>query len=83
MDIAVKTVPNVHFILVQIPENLDDSIEKATGSAKQVLGNAIALCDSLNVPHKLTEIGKERIRRAGQQILSAGGGTVGDVRDAA
>lgn len=74
MDIAVKTVPNVHFILVQIPENLDDSIEKATGSAKQVLGNAIALCDSLNVPHKLTEIGKERIRRAGQQILSAGGG---------
>lgn len=73
MDIAAKTVPSVHFILVQIPENLDNSIEKVTGSAKQVLGNAIALCDSLNVPHKLTEIGKERIRRAGKQILSAGG----------
>ena len=73
MDIAVKTVPNVHFILVQIPENLDDSIEKATGSAKQVLGNAIALCDSLNVPHKLTEIGKERIRRAGRKIKEDAG----------
>ena len=31
----------------------------------------------------ICEIGKERIRRAGKQILSAGGGTVGDVRDAA
>ena len=30
----------------------------------------------------ICEIGKERIRRAGKQILSAGGGTVGDVRDA-
>lgn len=31
----------------------------------------------------ICEIGKERIRRAGKQILSARGGTVGDVRDAA
>ena len=31
----------------------------------------------------ICEIGKERIRRAGKQILSAGGGTVGDARDAA
>ena len=31
----------------------------------------------------ICEIGKERIRRAGKQILSAGGGTVGDVQDAA
>ena len=31
----------------------------------------------------ICEIGKERIRRAGKQILSAGGGTVIILRDAA
>ena len=65
MDIAARTGEKIRFILVQIPENLDKSLEKATGSSKQVLNNAIGLCDSMDVPHFLSEVGKERIRRAG------------------
>lgn len=68
MNIAAKTGNKINYILVQIPENLDKSLEKATGSSKQVLKNAIALCDSLGVPHRLTEVGKERLRRAGSKI---------------
>ncbi len=57
-----------HFIMVQLQENLDKTIKYATGNAKTILANAITLCDKLSVPHHLTEIGKERIRRAGEKI---------------
>jgi adenine-specific DNA-methyltransferase len=56
------------YIMIQLPENLEKSLASATGSAKQVAANAIELCDTMNVPHSLSEIGKERIRRAGEQI---------------
>ena len=56
------------FILVQIQEDLDLTLSKATGSSKQVLANSIELCDELGKPHFLTEIGKERIRRAAKKI---------------
>ena len=58
------------FIMVQLPEDLDISLANAVGSAKQVMSNAIELCDTLGVPHSLAEIGKERIRRAGDKIKS-------------
>lgn len=56
------------FILVQLPEDLDQNLEKASDKEKVVVRNAIALCNKMNVNHKLTEIGKERIRRAGKKI---------------
>lgn len=56
------------FIMVQIQENLDKTLEHSTGGAKTILKNAIKLCDELHVPHLLTELGKERIRRAGKKI---------------
>ena len=59
---------NVKFILVQIQEDLDVTLSKATGSSKQVLANGIELCNELGKPHFLTEIGKERIRRAAKMI---------------
>ena len=59
---------NVKFILVQIQEDLDVTLSKATGSSKQVLANSIELCNELGKPHFLTEIGKERIRRAAKMI---------------
>lgn len=73
MNIVASTGEKVRFILVQIAEDLEKSLEKATGSAKQVLNNAIALCDSLKAPHMLTEVGKERIRRAGRKIKEEAG----------
>lgn len=58
------------FILVQLPEDLDQSIISASSKAKTTMKNAIAFLDSICKPHTICEIGKERIRRAGKQILS-------------
>jgi adenine-specific DNA-methyltransferase len=68
MELNIKNLSNVQFIMVQVQENLDKMLEKATGSSKQVLKNAISFVDKLKHPHLMTELGKERIRRAGQKI---------------
>ena len=60
---------NRKFILVQLPENLDETIKAATGKAKIQIQNAIEFLDTIGKPHLITEIGKERIRRAGNKIL--------------
>lgn len=57
-----------HFILVQLPEIIDPAKQSA-GKARKVAENAVALLDSIGVPHNICEIGKERIRRAGKKIL--------------
>ena len=67
---------NVSYIMVQINENLDETLSKAKGSSKKVLKNAIGLCDSLNAPHYLTVIGEERIRRAGKKIKEETGADI-------
>ena len=59
---------NRRFIMIQLPEDLDDSLEKASNDKKTVLQNAIKLCDSNKREHFLTEIAEERIRRAGEKI---------------
>lgn len=48
---------NRRFILVQIPEIIDDS--KGSDKSKKVARNAINLLDSMKVPHTICEIGKE------------------------
>lgn len=60
---------NRRFILVQIPEIIDPS-KASSEKAKKVAVNAVALLDSLNVPHNICELGKERIRRAGKLVTS-------------
>ena len=59
---------NIKYILVQIPENIDKVIETAKDKAKKTAKNAINFLDSINKPHTICEIGKERIRRAGAKI---------------
>lgn len=59
---------NVRFINVQLPENLDKALLKADVTSKPLLENAIVFCDKYKLPHLLTELGKERIRRAGKKI---------------
>lgn len=56
------------FILVQLPENLDKGLEKASNDNKTTIKNAIGLCEKKHLPHKLSEIAKERIRRVGEKI---------------
>ena len=69
MMLNVKKIDyKVKYIMVQYPENLDESMEKSTDKAKKTLKNAIAFVDSINKPHNICEIGKERIRRAVQEL---------------
>lgn len=70
MSVSVEQNTRTHFVLVQWPENLDENLKRAVGSAIQVTKNAIAICDELQRPHLLTEIGKERIRRAAKKIAA-------------
>jgi len=56
------------FILVQIPENLDESLKQAQKDAVRTLQVAIDYLDSVGKEHTICEIGKERIRLAGQKV---------------
>lgn len=56
------------FVVVQLPENLDENLRTAKGNEKAMLENMIAFCDELNEEHYLTVIGEERTRRAGEKI---------------
>lgn len=69
MELNIKDSGCRQFIMIQLPENLDDMLLKTTNeSAKAIIKNAIALCDGLGKPHFLPEVAKERIRRAGKLI---------------
>ena len=74
-----ETGKQFHFILVQIQESIDESLKRATGSGKQVLKNAIELCDSLGVPHTIDQIGIERIIRAAAKIREEHPDTTADL----
>ena len=68
MQYNVEKLVKASFIMVQIPENLDISIETAGINARKTIQNAINFLNSINKPHLLTEVAKERIRRAGKKI---------------
>lgn len=61
-------VKNVKFVLVQIAENLDDSLSQAQKDAVRTLEVAIEYLDRINKPHTICEIGRERIKLAGKKI---------------
>lgn len=65
----MKQKLNRHFILVQIPEIISDA-GASSKTAKNVSDNAIKLCQSLNAPANICTIAKERIKKAGQQVLA-------------
>lgn len=54
---------NLSFILVQLDEDLDKSLETATETAAITLSKQIEFLDSIGRPHKLSEITCERLRR--------------------
>ena len=56
------------YVMVQLPEDLDESFMSATGETKTDIKNQIKFLDDIGKPHLLTELGKERIRRAGKKI---------------
>ncbi|WP_024751835.1 site-specific DNA-methyltransferase [Treponema phagedenis] len=57
------------YIMVQIPDNLDDSLVMAPDrKIKQQIQKTIGFLDSIDKSHTICEIGKERIRRAAEKI---------------
>ena len=59
---------NCRCILVQLPDDLNASIKRATGSSKKVIENAIFYLKQKCLPHTTAEIGKERIRLVGNLV---------------
>lgn len=59
---------NRKYILVQLPEDIDENLKVADTTAKTYAENSVFLLDSIKRPHVITEIAKERIKRAAEKI---------------
>src|SRR5690625_4170443 len=60
------------FIMVQLPENVEQQLENTSNSnSKDDLKENIKYLKKNNKPLRLTELGKERIRIAGEDIIKA------------
>ena len=68
MQIAAEKNIRLKYIMVQLPEDLEESLINADNNAKAYFQTAIDFLNGINKPLLLTEIGKERIRRAGEKI---------------
>lgn len=74
-----KIGKQVTFVLVQIQENLDKSLQRVTGKGKTIVQNAINMCEELSVPHTVDQIGMERIKRAAKKIKEENPLVAGDL----
>lgn len=68
MNYSKKSGINRKFILVQLQENLDEEVLKQSGTSKKDTQELIDYLDSINRPHFLSEIGKERLIQSGKSI---------------
>lgn len=59
---------NLKFILVQLPEDLDERVKTLSGSEAQKLLRLIDFLESNNHPHTLDYLAFERIKRAAKKI---------------
>jgi adenine-specific DNA-methyltransferase len=57
-----------HFIGIQVAEDLNESLKTAKGAAKQITTNAIRMLGELGKPATVAEIGKQRLRLAGDKL---------------
>ena len=57
-------------IAVQLPESLDEKLQKSSGVAKKICQNAISFLDAEKLPHTLDYIGYGRIKRAAAKIAA-------------
>ncbi len=56
------------YILIQLPENIEPMLVSASANAKRVAENAISVLKEFDKPYLITELAKERIRRAAKKI---------------
>ena len=59
----------IKYIMIQIPEDLNKTLSYTKEqSQKEIIKNAIDLCNKIGVDETICEVSKERIRRAGKKI---------------
>lgn len=68
MSCNVDNNIGIKYIMVQLPEKLDETKEQVDSKTKKTIERCIDFLDTINKPHFLSEIGKERIRRAGNSL---------------
>ncbi|EKT4548722.1 site-specific DNA-methyltransferase [Flavobacterium psychrophilum] len=68
LKLASTEEKKLKYIMVQLPENLDENLKNADSNTKKLIQNGIDFLDSLGKPHYLSELAKERIRRASIKI---------------
>jgi type III restriction enzyme/adenine-specific DNA-methyltransferase len=64
----IALTKNNHFIMIQLPEDLDESVKRTSGATKATLDRDIKFLDDNHYPHTLDFIGFERIKRAAKKI---------------
>lgn len=64
----IALTKNNHFIMVQLPEDLDESVKSAPGATKATIERDINFLEENHYPHTLNFIGFERIKRAAAKI---------------
>jgi len=73
LDMNFEDNGNRKFILVQIPVDLDNQLDIVDKDTKKDILKQIEFLDSKGLKHFITEIGKERIRLAGEKIKGEAG----------
>ncbi|MUT65665.1 site-specific DNA-methyltransferase [Paenibacillus sp. NEAU-GSW1] len=68
MELNAEDKGNRKYILVQLPEDINTMYNTAEQNRKMIFKNALDIIHELNCPPYLTELGKERIRRAAKKI---------------
>jgi len=76
MDMNAIEDDNLQYILVQLPENLDDNYASASSDEKKKIKIAIDFLDGIGRPHRLDEIGIERLKRAAAKIKDETGADI-------
>lgn len=69
MDLNAEDKGNRKFIMVQLPESIKSYYQRADKDRKKELKKVMDFLEENNKELVLTEVGKERIRRAGDKIL--------------
>lgn len=70
---------NIQFIMIQLPEKIDEKIINAVGDDKKNLEKLNTFFDNNNLPHTLDYLGFERIKRAANKIREENPDTTADL----
>ncbi|HFI0478660.1 TPA: site-specific DNA-methyltransferase [Streptococcus suis] len=77
MQFVAERKVSANYILVQLDEDLNKSIRESDSTSKTAIKTAISMLDTLNKKHEISELTKERIRRAAKKIQEEHPETVG------